>query len=183
MTLREDANYIIEKVIKHVLPDEAVMAALKDKDFKNGNLYVVSAGKAAWQMAKTASEVLQDKIKAGIVITKYEHVKGQIQNMRCFEAGHPVPDANSFKATQAALDLVSHLSSEDTVLFLLSGGGSALFEKPLVLEEELESITKQLLACGANIQEINTIRKRLSTVKGGKFAKICEPASIYSPSA
>jgi hydroxypyruvate reductase len=72
------------------------------------------------------------------------------------------------------------LKSDDTVLFLLSGGGSALFEKPLISGEELSDITNQLLACGADIVEMNTIRKRLSEVKGGKFAKICEPASVYS---
>ncbi|MBQ2433276.1 MAG: DUF4147 domain-containing protein, partial [Clostridia bacterium] len=69
---------------------------------------------------------------------------------------------------------------EDTVLFLLSGGGSALFEKPLVPGEVLQDVTRQLLACGADIVEINTIRKRLSAVKGGRFAKLCEPAQVFS---
>ena len=72
------------------------------------------------------------------------------------------------------------LQAEDTVLFLLSGGGSALFEKPLISGEELADVTKQLLACGADIVEMNTIRKRLSAVKGGRFAKLCEPAKVYS---
>ena len=84
------------------------------------------------------------------------------------------------QATQAALDLVMDLQAEDTVLFLLSGGGSALFEKPLISGEELADVTKQLLACGADIVEMNTIRKRLSAVKGGRFAKLCEPAKVYS---
>lgn len=180
MGLREDANYIINKAIEDVLPDEAVKKALYNKEFNTGKIYVVAAGKAAWQMAKTASEVLGNKIETGIVITKYEHVKGSIPMMDCYEAGHPVPDYNSYKATMAAIELVSHLEEEDTILFLLSGGASALFEKPLIEEDEMEDITKQLLACGASIIEINTIRKRLSAVKGGKFAKICEPASIYA---
>ena len=89
-----------------------------------------------------------------------------------------MPDENSFKGTQAALDLVSDLSEKDTVLFLLSGGGSALFEKPLVEAAELQDITGQLLACGADIVEINTIRKRLSQVKGGRFAQLCWPARV-----
>lgn len=180
MTLREDANYIIKESIKHVLPDEAVKEALKDKTFNSGKVYVVAAGKAAWKMASTASAVLKDNIEAGVVVTKYEHVKGDIKNMVCVEAGHPVPDANSYLGTQKAIDLVCDLNEEDTVLFLLSGGGSALFEKPLIKEDELADITKQLLACGANIIEINTIRKRLSAVKGGKFARICYPAHVYS---
>ena len=180
MSLRQDAEYIIHESIQKVLPDEAVRQALNDKKFNIGDLYVVAAGKAAWEMANTAASVLQDAITAGVVCTKYSHVKGEIPGMICFEGGHPVPDSNSFRGTQAALDLVSGLKKEDTVLFLLSGGGSALFEKPLIAEEELADITGQLLACGADIREMNTIRKRLSAVKGGRFAKLCEPAHVYS---
>ncbi|MBQ7888368.1 MAG: glycerate kinase [Erysipelotrichaceae bacterium] len=180
MTLRNDADVIIKESIHRVLPDEAVAQALKQASFSSGKLVVVAAGKAAWQMAKAASDILNDRIDAGVVVTKYDHVKGPIDKMACYEAGHPVPDENSFIGTQAALDLVSDLTSDDTVLFLLSGGGSALFEKPLVTPEELTDITKQFLACGADITEINTIRKRISAVKGGKFAKICAPAHVFS---
>lgn len=180
MDLRKDADYIIGEAIRKVLPDAAVIQALEGKEFRDGKLYVVAAGKAAWRMAKTASEILQGRISGGVVCTKYDHVKEEIEGFRCFEGGHPVPDENSFRGTQAALDLVKELSEKDTVLFLLSGGGSALFEKPLIRGEELADITGQLLACGADIVEINTIRKRLSAVKGGKFAKLCEPAHVYS---
>ena len=180
MTLREDANFIILESIKNVLPDEAVKKALSNKEFDQGKIYVVAAGKAAWQMAKAASDILVNRIEKGVVVTKYDHVNGPIDHMICFEAGHPVPDENSFIGTQAAIDLVSDLQKEDTVLFLLSGGGSALFEKPLISGEELADITKQLLACGADITEINTIRKRVSAIKGGKFAQICEPAHVFS---
>lgn len=180
MGLREDADYIIKESIQRVLPDEAVKQALKTKKFGNSRIYVVAAGKAAWQMAKAASDVLQNRITDGVVCTKYGHVKGKIKGFRCFEGGHPIPDESSFSGTQAAIDMVSNLKSEDTVLFLLSGGGSALFEKPLVSSQELSHITGQLLACGADIVEINTIRKRLSAVKGGRFALLCEPAKVYS---
>ena len=180
MTLRQNADFIIKEAIHQVLPDAAVAKALEGREFGTGKLYLVAAGKAAWQMAKTAGEILGERLEKGVVVTKYDHVKEKLSRMDCYEAGHPVPDENSFRATQAALDLVSGLQAEDTVLFLLSGGGSALFEKPLVSGEELADITKQLLACGADIVEINTIRKRLSAVKGGKFAKLCEPAEVYS---
>lgn len=180
MGLRNDADYIIKESIRRVLPDEAVAQALKGKEFSTGKVYVVAAGKAAWQMAKAASDIMGDRIDSGVVVTKYDHVMAEIAKMTCFEAGHPVPDKNSFIGTQAALDLVNGLGAEDTVLFLLSGGGSALFEKPLIPEEELTDITKQLLACGADIVEMNTIRKRISAVKGGKFAKLCAPAQVYS---
>lgn len=97
-----------------------------------------------------------------------------------FEAGHPVPDRNSFAATEAAVELVRKAGKEDTVLFLVSGGGSALFEQPLIPGEELQEITDQLLASGADIVEMNTIRKRLSGVKGGRFALACAPAQVYT---
>lgn len=180
MEIRKDAEKIIKKSIEAVLPDTAVKKALESKSFGIGNLYLVSIGKAAWQMANAAVEIIGDNLKKGIVITKYDHVKGQIPMVECYEAGHPVPDENSFIATKKAIDLVSSLNKDDTVLFLISGGGSALFENPLVPEEELADITKQLLACGADIVEMNTIRKRLSTVKGGKFAEMCKPAYVFS---
>lgn len=180
MRLREDADQIIKLSIQAVLPDEAVAKALQGKDFGDGKIYMVAAGKAAWQMGKAAADILKDRLEAGIVVTKYDHVKGEIFKTHCFEAGHPVPDANSFKATQAALELVAQAGESDTVVFLLSGGGSALFEKPLIPAEELTDITEQLLACGADIVEMNTVRKRLSAVKGGRFALACEPAQVFS---
>ena len=179
MSLREDAEKIIHEAIQKVLPDEAVKAALIGRELV-GKIYVVAVGKAAWQMAKAASEILGDRIEAGVAVTKYDHVKGKIPKIECFEAGHPVPDENSYIGTQRALDLVKNLDADSTVLFLLSGGGSALFERPLIPPEKLVDITRQLLACGADIVEINTIRKRLSAVKGGKFAKFCAPAKVYS---
>ena len=176
--LRQDADAIIRAAIAAVLPDEAVRRALKGRHFP-GRVLLVAAGKAAWQMARAAVEAL-GPVDAGVVVTKYGHVQGQLPGVACYEAGHPVPDENSFRATQAALDLVAGAKETDTVLFLLSGGGSALFEKPLIPGGELQDITQQLLACGAGIVEMNTIRKRLSAVKGGRFALACAPARVYS---
>jgi len=178
-TLRSQADQMIRSALTAVAPDNAVVRALKEADL-TGRIVLVAAGKAAWQMAKAAYDHLGERISAGIVITKYDHVKGPIGDLQCCEAGHPVPDDNSFGSTQAALELVSGLNAEDTVLFLLSGGGSALFEKPLISGEELQDITGQLLGCGADIVEINTIRKRLSAVKGGRFAQACAPAKVFS---
>ena len=173
------AQTIISTAIRAVQPDDAVRRALLDAQFP-GSVILVAAGKAAWQMAKAANDFLGNRISSGIVITKYDHVMGSIGNLVCREAGHPVPDENSFAATREALQLVKNLKTTDTVLFLLSGGGSALFEDPLVSGEELQDITSQLLACGADITEINTIRKRLSKVKGGRFAQLCAPAQVFS---
>ena len=177
--LRAHADAIIESSINAVKPDEAVARALSGKEFP-GRVVLVAAGKAGWQMAKAAHDCLGDRIDTGVVVTKYDHVMGPIANYDCYEAGHPVPAENSFRGTQAALDLVADLQPEDTVLFLLSGGGSALFEKPLVSGPVLQDITGQLLACGADIVEINTIRKRLSAVKGGRFAELCAPAHVLT---
>mgnify|MGYP004533087557 CR=1 FL=1 len=185
MKLRQDADLIMKEAITKVLPDGAVRKALTGEEFApylktSGKIYVVSVGKAAWKMAQAAETVLGKRLEKGIVLTKYHHVEGEIPGMRCLEAGHPIPDENSFEGTREILDMTSGLHSEDVVLFLLSGGGSALFEDPLVQPEELEDITRQLLACGADIKEINTIRKRLSRVKGGRFAKHCDPAKVFS---
>ena len=177
--LRKIADEIVQSVIAAVLPDAAVHRALEAVRFP-GKVILVAVGKAAWQMASAAYSCLGRGICDGIIITKYGHCMGPIGNLRCMEAGHPVPDENSFAATRAALDMVSGLKEEDTVLFLLSGGGSALFEDPLIPPQELQDITGQLLGCGADIVQINTIRKRLSGVKGGRFARHCAPAQVYS---
>lgn len=179
LTLRKDADAIIASSLNAVLPDEAVRRALKAFAPKGGRVLLVATGKAAWQMAHAAVEAL-GRVDGGVVVTKYEHVKGEILGVNCYEAGHPVPDENSFAATEKALELVQGLTAEDTVLFLLSGGGSALFEKPLLPGTELQDITGQLLASGADIVEMNTIRKRLSGVKGGRFAQACAPAQVFS---
>ena len=179
MNLRDTANQIIEAAIRSALPDKAVIRALAQWDLE-GNITLVAIGKAAWQMAKAASDELGEKIRQGIVITKHGYAMGPIGDLRIREAGHPVPDGDSYSATREALDIVRGLTAEDTVLFLVSGGGSALFESPLIPEEEIEDITKQLLACGADITEMNVIRKRLSDVKGGRFAVHCAPARVLS---
>ena len=180
MSLREDAGKIIHAALAAAMPDAAVRAALENAHFSDGRVVLVAAGKAGWQMAKAASQQLGSRIDGGVVVTKYDHSKGPIANLDIYEAGHPVPDASSFRATRAAIDAVSGLTEKDTVLFLLSGGGSALFEKPLIPEEDLNRLTKELLACGADIVEMNTVRKRFSAVKGGRFAQLCQPAKVFT---
>ncbi|MCR4887396.1 MAG: glycerate kinase [Clostridiales bacterium] len=175
--MRADADRIVRAAIAAVQPDAAVRRALENAAL-SGRVVLVAAGKAAWRMAKAAYDCLGSRIESGAVITKYGHVMGSIANFSCYEAGHPVPDENSFRATRAALETVSGLTERDTVLFLLSGGGSALFEIPLIPGGEMQDITEQLLKSGADIVEINTVRKRLSAVKGGRFARLCAPARV-----
>lgn len=177
--LRDDAELIVREAIQAVLPDAAVRNAVGKFRPRSGKTVLVAIGKAAWQMTSAAATAVP-YITEGIVITKYGHVKGPLPGIICYEAGHPIPDENGFMATQKVLDLVKPLGKEDSVLFLVSGGGSALFEAPLISRDELQDITNQLLACGAGIVEINTIRKRLSRVKGGRFAQEAAPAKVFS---
>ena len=178
--LRADAERIVRSAISRVMPEEAVRRALEGRSFGPGRLILVAAGKAGWSMGKAAWDCLGDRISGGIVITKHGQAEGPVGPLLVREAGHPVPDGDTFSATAQALELTRGLTAEDTVLFLLSGGGSALFESPLVDREELQDITKQLLASGADIVEMNTIRKRLSAVKGGRFARHCAPARVFA---
>ncbi len=176
-----DAKTIISRSIAAVLPDEAVRRALEGRTFSRP-VTLVAIGKAAWRMAKAAHGALKGNIARGIVITKYGHSEGPIGELEIFEAGHPVPDESGVAAARRALKLVAGLTQEDTVFFLVSGGGSALFELPVqgASLEDIAQITRQLLACGAEITEINTLRKRLSAVKGGRFALACRPAKVLS---
>ena len=110
-TLRRDADEIICSSIQAVLPDKAVCRALEDFQPGGGRVLLVAAGKAAWQMAHAAVQAL-GRVDGGVVVTKYGHVKGEIPGVACYEAGHPVPDANGFAATQKALELVQGLTAE-----------------------------------------------------------------------
>ncbi len=176
----KDAARIIRAALNAAQPDTAVRRALADLPAYSGRLLLVSVGKAAWQMARAAYDILGGRIDDGIVVTKYGHAKGAVGKLRIREAGHPVPDTASYRATQEAMELTGSLCEGDLVLFLLSGGGSALLEKPLLSPREMDDITRQLLACGADIVEMNTVRKRLSAVKGGRFARLCAPARVFS---
>ena len=185
--MRDEAMKIGLQAIESVLPETAVKAALRGEEFAErlngpGKVVLVAIGKAAWRMAKAASEALGERLGGGTVVTKYDHSMGEIPGVEIFEAGHPFPDENTLKGTARALEKIKGLSQEDTVLFLVSGGGSALFERPAdgVSLEDLVAVTDQLLACGADIVEINMIRKRLSSVKGGRFAQLAAPARVLS---
>ena len=180
-TMYEDANKIIETAIRENLPNAAVEKALKEHKL-SGSIYLLAIGKAAWSMAKAATDCLGDTIKKGIIITKYGHSGGAIPSVEIIEAGHPLSDHNTILGTQKAIDLANSLTGQDELLFLISGGGSALFEKPLpgLSLANIVDINNQLLASGADIVEINTIRKRLSCVKAGRFAEMCYPARILA---
>ena len=176
-SMLNDARAICLNAIASCLPEEGVKKALKDLNIQK-EVCLVSVGKAAFSMAKAASEVL--KIKDGVLISKYGHIPYELDGIRSFEAGHPVLDENSIRATEEAIRLCNGLKEDDIVVFLLSGGASALFESPIVDLHELQDLNEQMLRKGLSIFEINTIRKKLSKVKGGRFADLCAPAKVYS---
>ena len=184
--VRKDALEILRRAVDAVLPEAAVREALQREDFAarrqgDGKIVLAAIGKAAWRMAKAAADLLGPDLAGGAVVTKYDHSMGDIPGLDIFEAGHPIPDMNTLKGTQGLLSHIMGLGPMDTVLFLVSGGGSALFELPAggVTLDDLTDVTDQLLASGADIVEINTIRKRLSSVKGGRFARLCAPAKVH----
>ena len=175
--LRSDILNAAMYAIDKAKPDAAVKHALGEIQIE-GNICLVAVGKAAWQMADAAVRYLDRPIEKGIVLTKYGHIFGEIPGIICLEAGHPVPDKNSVLGTQKILEMTGDLKETDTVLFLLSGGGSALFEIPLISLEDLKEVTDRMLRSGMSITQMNTIRKRLSAVKGGRFAQWCAPAKV-----
>ena len=146
-----------------------------------GDIYVIGAGKASAAMAFEFETLLGSRIKAGCVITNYGS-STQCSTIKIFEAGHPLPDANGLKATSQIIKLLGRPNADDLVLCLISGGASALLENPAG-EIELTDLVKLnglLLDSGADIKEINCVRKHISKVKGGQLARIIQPAKAIS---
>lgn len=181
---RADALTIIDAAISAVKPTHFIPQQLKRVEgridvaghsysISNDNrLFVASVGKAAAAMALEVEKIAGEKIYRGLVITKYGHTL-PLRHFRTIEAGHPLPDANSVIAADMLADLFREASASDTILFLVSGGASALIAD---LPEsctlpDLSNTVKLLLDCGANIEEMNTVRKHLSTLKGGQLMR------------
>jgi hydroxypyruvate reductase len=162
-------------------PDKAVPPNLPPPPV--GRTVVVGAGKAAAAMARAVEAQWPiDKALAGLVVTRYGHGVGPLKRIEVVEAAHPIPDASGQNAARRILDLVKGLDQEDLVLCLISGGGSALLSLPApgVTLDEKQALNKALLKSGANINEINCVRKHLSAIKGGRLAVAAAPAKIVS---
>lgn len=144
-------------------------------------IIVVGMGKATALMAKAVDGILGNVISDGCVVVKYGHT-AELETIRLLEAGHPLPDENGLRGAREIARLVEEATEKDLIIFLISGGGSALLPLPATGVElaEKQDITSQLLKCGADIQEINTIRKHISIVKGGQLARLAYPATIVS---
>lgn len=178
--LWRDAAIIIEEALSAVDPYKGVCDALGSLPDDNKSLFLLAVGKAAFQMAKAVYDTLGDAITEGMVITKDGHLRGSIGPYRLFEAGHPLPDRRSYRATREALRMADRLTERDRLILLLSGGGSSLFESSALDITELRHIQNQLLCSGLPIEAVNTVRKHLSDVKGGRFALRVLPADLFS---
>jgi glycerate 2-kinase len=179
---------IFTSALKAVSPYEAVKNHCKYimSFYESGNfnrVIVIGFGKAACPMAKAIEDSLPDSLKAGIIITKYSHCNEYIlERIKFFEAGHPIPDENGLKGTNAIIRLLENNAEHTLVVCLISGGGSALLVAPYegITLSEKQKVTELLLKAGADIYELNTIRKHISNVKGGRLAEIAYPVRVIS---
>ncbi len=169
--------YLGSKAIQASLPQEAVIQSLQKLSIR-GNVILLSIGKAAYPMAAAATEILKSQIQSGLILTKYGHAGKPLPPLETMEAGHPIPDSNSILGGRRILNLCSQLRPEDTVLVLLSGGGSSLAEVPFgdLTLEDLVYWNQKLLESGAPIQDVNEIRILLSSLKGGGLLSKILPA-------
>lgn len=149
-------------------------------DDRSGRVIVIGAGKAAAAMAEVIEHEWQGEV-SGLVVTRYEH-GAHCRKIEVVEAAHPVPDDAGERVARRVLELVSNLAESDKVIFLLSGGGSSLLALPAdgITLADKQAINKALLKSGASIGEMNCVRKHLSAIKGGRLAKACWPASVYT---
>jgi glycerate 2-kinase len=148
---------------------------------KYGNIYVIGGGKAGASMASAMEEILEERLTAGLINTKYDYL-AETKVVRINEAGHPIPDAAGMNGAREIVELAARASEDDLVICLISGGGSALMTLPVkgITLADMEALTSALLRCGATINEINTIRKHLSQIKGGNLSRLAYPAEIVS---
>lgn len=192
--LRESAQNILKSALKAVDPYNLIFEQIKRKKnklyFKTGfeidldkfkNVYLLGIGKGVAPMARAVSKILDKNLISGDIIVKYEHGE-PVDKINVHEAGHPIPDENTLKATSTVLGKLKTLNETDLVFVLLTGGGSALFEKlpDTVVLKDLQILNELLLGCGASIDEINCIRKHISYIKGGQLVRHIYPAKIVT---
>ena len=180
--LRKHARSIFQAALSAADPAGAVERYLKRRDFSRfRDVYVVGAGKAGASMAQAAERVLGRRIAAGLLNVKYGHT-AKLRRIETNECGHPVPDQNGVAGAERIAQIAAGAGKDDLVVCLISGGASALMPLPAdsITLEEKQATTRLLLASGANIHEINSIRKHISRIKGGQLARLAAPAHVES---
>jgi hydroxypyruvate reductase len=180
--LRRQALAIFKAALRAANPAEGVAEQLVREDFGSyRHIYVVGAGKAGAAMARAAERVLDRRITRGLLNVKYGHI-APLRRIELNECGHPVPDQRGAEGARRIAEIAAGAGPDDLVLCLISGGASALLPlpaDPITLDEKQE-VTKLLLASGANIHEINAVRKHISQIKGGQLARLAYPARVLS---
>ncbi len=193
LNLRKHADEILKHVLSTLDPESLVKKKVSIngstlsvnqreynlKDYEH--IYVIGGGKACAPMAKTIEEILGDRLEDGIVVVKYGHSL-PLKKIKIIEASHPLPDAKGLEGTSEILRLLSRTGEKDLVICLISGGGSALLVQPHkdVTLQDVQTTSNELLACGAAIDEINAVRKHLSTIKGGRLAHASYPSTLIT---
>lgn len=175
-----DPAQAVRAVMQRV-EDELVIAGQPYDLARYRRIFVVGAGKAGAPMAQAVEATLGDRITGGLVVVKTDHA-APTQQVEIVEAGHPIPDQAGIDAGRRILALAEGAGDKDLVIALLSGGGSALLEAPAgdLTLDDFQGLTQALLACGATINEINTLRKHCSALKGGQLARAVAPATLVT---
>lgn len=185
--IKRDLGMIYEAAIDAVRPhnilsESVIMPEIGDIEVYK-KIYVVSFGKAAYQMAAALAGTSLFPVNKGIVITRYGHSgANSLDHFEIFEAAHPIPDENGVAATEKVIDLLKEAGEDTLVICLISGGASALLVAPCdgINLDEKQAVTDILMKSGADIGELNTVRKHLSGIKGGRLAQIAYPARVLS---
>jgi hydroxypyruvate reductase len=191
--LRKHANQIFKHVLDTLDPEQLVkekVSILNSTLIVEGreyglnnyeNVYVVGGGKACAPMAKAMEELLGDRLDNGIIVVKYNHGL-PLKKVETVEASHPIPDENGKRGASDILRLLSGTGKKDLIICLISGGGSALLVQPHkeITLQDIQTTSAELLVCGATIDEINTVRKHLSSIKGGQLAKAAYPSTLIT---
>jgi hydroxypyruvate reductase len=180
MNLRRHARAIFRAALAAADPAGAVKRYLSRRSFtRYRHIYVLGAGKAGASMAQAAERVLGRRITAGLINVKYGHT-ARLRHIELNECGHPVPDEAGARGAARIAAIAESAGKDDLVLCLISGGGSALLPLPAegITLAEKQEVTRQLLACGANIHEMNALRKHISRIKGGQLARLAAPAMV-----
>ncbi len=179
-SMRSHARSIFQAALRAADPAAAVERYLERRNFSRfQHIYVIGAGKAGASMAKAVERILGKRITAGLINVKYGHL-AKLRRIELNECGHPVPDAHGVEGSARIAGLATGAQKDDLVLCLISGGASALLPLPAagISLDEKQAVTRLLLACGANIHEINAVRKHISRIKGGQLARLAWPATV-----
>ena len=197
MNPEKDLHAIFLKALERVDPYKMIMDNISidentltitdgEKTFRENlerfeKIIVAGIGKAAAKMGLATEEIFQDRITDGTVITKYGHGE-KLSRLHLIEAGHPIPDKNSIAGAQVLYKLAAQADEKTLLINLISGGGSALFTLPQegITLEDIQDLTRIMLESGADIKEINCLRKHISRVKGGHFARVSYPARMIN---